>query len=324
MKKTNSKKRTNNFLCDISKPIKVTEMGNITELLYMSNRNTKATIKMLEGGHQYIELSTGEIKDVIHHQSRIEQLKSLYRTFRSLRNLINTNITNVKNVRWITLTYRENMRDTTRLYNDFEKFNKRFQYYIKKLGYNKAEYIVVPEPQGRGAWHMHLIYIFDKQAPFIDNDSVLAPMWRQGFTKTKSLKEVDNVGAYLTAYLGDIAVDELEDNPQLLVDFVNSKSFGGELNLNLGTVKEIEVANENGQKIKKRYVKGGRLVFYPSNFRIYRTSRGIKRPTEHMMMYDNAIEFVKGQKLIYEKTSFLSDASTEFESVVNKRHYSKI
>jgi hypothetical protein len=33
--------------------VKVTEMGNIIEVQYMSRRNTKQTVKMLEGGEQF-------------------------------------------------------------------------------------------------------------------------------------------------------------------------------------------------------------------------------------------------------------------------------
>ena len=69
-------------------PVKVTEMGNVVEIQYMSNRNNKQTVQMLEGGEQYVILSTGEIKDVEHHDTRADNRKGLYKTFRIARALI--------------------------------------------------------------------------------------------------------------------------------------------------------------------------------------------------------------------------------------------
>jgi len=191
--------------------VKVTEMGNIIEVQYMSRRNTKATIQMLPGGNEYIELSSGEIKEVIHHETRADLKKSLARTFANARGIINTNITDVNKVRWITLTYAENMQDTVQLYDDFKKFNMRFQTFCKNNNYGKAEYIVMMEPQGRGAWHCHLLYIFLElvKAPYIENKT-LRDIWGHGFVKIKKLDNVDNVGAYLTAYLGDMDITELK------------------------------------------------------------------------------------------------------------------
>lgn len=193
--------------CD--SPIKVSECGNVIELQYMKHRSMDCPIVNLpknDGGkREYVVKHTGEIKECTIHDTRADSYKSLHRTFKRLRELINCNVTSVENVRWITLTYAENMTDTERLYKDFEKFNKRFQYYCDKQGFGKAEYIVVCEPQGRGAWHMHLMYFFDGVAPFISNDK-LSDLWGHGFVKITALKDCDNVGAYLTAYLGDLEI----------------------------------------------------------------------------------------------------------------------
>lgn len=187
-------------------PLKVTEMGNITELKYISNANTECPILMLEGG-EYMVKETAEIKECKHHEKRTEQVISLKRTFRNLRNIINANCSEPWKVRFITLTYAENMQDTERLYKDFHDFNLRFQYHLKKNGYDKAEYIAVAEPQARGAWHMHVLYIWNCPAPFIPN-SELADIWGNGFVNVRSLDSCDNVGAYLTAYLADIEVSD--------------------------------------------------------------------------------------------------------------------
>lgn len=284
-------------------PVKVTEMGNITEIQYMSRRNNKATIQMLPGGEEYVVVRTGEIKEVEHHEFRSSQKKSLYRTFSNLRGIINSNIIDTDKVRWITLTYKENMTDTERLYKDFEKFNKRFQYYIKKQGYNKAEYIVMMEPQGRGAWHCHLLYMFDTKAPYIPNEK-LSKLWGHGFVTIKKLDNVDNVGAYLTAYLGDL---DLEDcNPDDLL--------GCE-------VKTVEI-EEYGVKKSKYYIKGARLKMYPAGFNMYRCSRGVKRPIIDMYSQNEAQKKVSAATLTYEKNIRLSD--DEFECYINTRYYNTV
>lgn len=295
-------------------PIKVTEMGNVVELLYMNRKNNKATIRMLPGGDCYLDISTGEIKNVVHHNSRIDQKNSMYRTFRTLRGVINTNCSDVSKVRWITLTYAENMTDTKQLYKDFELFNKRFQYYCKSHCYGKPEYIVICEPQGRGAWHCHLLYIFPNKAPFIAN-SDLADIWGHGFVVIKKLDNVDNVGAYLTAYLGDMDVDEIMHGGK----YVDLVLFNG--SMKLGELKKVETIDSSGTKISKRYIKGARLAFYPSNFNIYRCSRGIKRPIEEYLSQTAANEKVSSGKLTYERVLKITDNANDFESFIHEQYY---
>lgn len=278
--------------------LKVTEMGNVVEVQYMSKRNGKQTIQMLEGMKQYIELSTGEIKDVTKHDTRASQEKSLARTFKTARGVINANVTDVSKVRWITLTYSENMTDTVRLYKDFEKFNKRFQTYCKNNNYGKAEYIAMMEPQGRGAWHCHLLYIFDLlKAPYIANKT-LSDLWGHGFVKISKLDNVDNVGAYLTAYLGDMELTDVA-----LTDAVG---------------KELKCVNE------KYYVKGARLKYYPAKFNMFRCSRGVKRPMETYMTQEDVEKKVSAATLTYEKTVKLEDIENDFETIINTRYYNLI
>jgi len=282
-------------------PIKVTEMGNVLELQYMSRRNNKQTIQMLPGGEQYIVCDTGEIRDIVHHETRADDRKSLYKTFKLARAIINANVTDVECVRWITLTYAENMTDTKRLYDDFKLFNKRFQYYCKTKEYSKPEYIVMMEPQGRGAWHAHLLYIWDSKAPFIPNED-LANIWGHGFTKIKKLDNVDNVGAYLTAYLGDIDLDDVESIR------------------NGDTLKKVEL-EENGELKTKYFIKGARLPLYPANFNMIRYSRGVKKPTEMFMCQEDAEKKASAATLTFEKTVRLTDTDTDFDCLINTRYY---
>lgn len=291
--------------------VKVTEMGNIIEVQYMSRRNTKQTVRMLEGGEQYVVCSSGEIKDVVHHETRKDNKKGLYKTFANMRAIINTNVTDVSKVRWCTLTYAENMTDTKKLYMDFQQFNQRFQYYCKQQGYSKPEYIVMMEPQGRGAWHAHLLYIWqDMKAPYIAND-VFAKLWGHGFVRIKKLDNVDNVGAYLTAYLGDMELSEVDWHKW------NEITRGA-------TVKQVEMTDENGEKVTKPILKGARLNLYPANFNMLRCSRGIKRPTEEMLSQEMANKKVLGATKTFETAVKLTDVENEFDSVIIKTQYNRV
>lgn len=288
-------------------PVKVTDMGNVIEIQYMSNRNFKQTIQMLPGGEQFVICSTGEVKDIEHHKTRKDNKKGLYKTFANARGVINANVTDVSKVRWCTLTYAENMTDTNQLYEDFKKFNMRFQYYCKTKGYSNPEYIVMMEPQGRGAWHAHLLYIWqDMKAPFIPNEE-FRELWGHGFVRIKKLDNVDNVGAYLTAYLGDMELDEV-----------------GIENIDGKKCKLVEVEDVDGKKVKKAIIKGARLDLYPANFNMLRCSRGVKRPVEEMMSQEKANKKALGATKTFESAIKLTDIDNDFETLIIKEQYNKV
>ena len=287
--------------------VKVTEMGNVIEVQYMSRRNCKQTIQMLQGGEQFVICATGEIKDVEHHNTRKDNKKGLYKTFANARAVINANVTDVSKVRWCTLTYAENMTDPKRLYKDFHDFNLRFQYYCKQKGYSNPEYIVMMEPQGRGAWHAHLLYIWqDQKAPYIANQE-FREMWGHGFVRIKKLDNVDNVGAYLTAYLGDMEINEMD----------LSKAVGKQC-------KVVEVEDEDGKKVKKAIIKGARLDLYPANFNMLRCSRGVKRPVAEMMSQEEASKKVSAATKTFESAIKLTDHENDFETVIIREQYNKV
>ena len=289
--------------------VKVTEMGNITEIQYMEKRNNKQTIQMLKGGEQFVICSTGEVMDCRKGETRADNKKGLYKTFANARAIINANVTDVSKVRWCTLTYAENMTDPKRLYSDFHNFTKRLYRHCESQGLGKPEYIVMMEPQGRGAWHAHLLLIWqDRKAPFISN-ATLRDLWGQGFVKIKKLDNCDNVGAYLTAYLGDMELSEIS---QKGVECVNLKG-----------VKEVEI-EENGKKFKKSIVKGARLDLYPANFNMLRYSKGCVKPTESMMTQDEAQKKVSGATKTFQSAVQLLDPANNYDSVIIKEQYNRL
>ena len=289
---------------------KLTYMGNVTELTAMQKRAYGAPTVRIDKDH-YKDLRSGCIHEYAHGETRADNADSVRRTLATVRALINCNVTVPQNCRWLTFTYAENMTDTKRLYEDFRMFNMRFQYYCKQQGYSKPEYIVMMEPQGRGAWHAHLLYIWqDMKAPYIAND-VFAKLWGHGFVRIKKLDNVDNVGAYLTAYLGDMELSEVDLHKW------NEITRGA-------TVKQVEMIGENGEKVTKPILKGARLNLYPANFNMLRCSRGIKRPTEEMLSQEMANKKVSGATKTFETAVKLTDVENEFDSVIIKTQYNRV
>lgn len=288
-----------------SESCKITTCGDSIELCTLSHYNNRPHIKKLDKD-TYVVLRTGEIRNFNHDSNRN---KSMVETFSKIRNLINANLTSetCQNALWLTLTYAENMTDTNRLYDDFKKFILRFRYYCMKNSIAPFEYITVVEPQARGAWHHHLLLIWEQAAPYIPNNDI-ATVWGHGFTKTKSLtRNITNIGAYLTAYLTDI--DLSADNAQeVLADMTLTGS-----NSHLKTLKG------------KKFLKGGRIHMYPKNMRIFRHSRGIKKPIIERTDRKTALEYIdeSNAELKYRHGFAFYDDVTRYGNEVYKEFFNK-
>lgn len=236
--------------------VKVKLTGNITEIQF-TRANVGSPIQKIDKDHG-IDKRTGELVEYQHNTSRAGDKASVSQSLRKLRDTINANLMDPTTALWVTLTYKENMRDTERLYKDFHAFWKRFRRYLEREGHPACEYIAAAEPQGRGAWHLHCLFLFPDKAPYIPNAD-MARLWKWGYTKTKGLKGVDNIGLYLTAYMADLELTEA----------ISAGTF------NAGRLTEAETEDEQGQKQKKAIIKGARLRLYPPGFNLYRCSRGV-------------------------------------------------
>lgn len=282
-------------------PVTVKRCGNVIEVRYM--RSTPCAVIEKVSADLYVDKRTGEVKEFCHTENRADSKASVAQSLRKLRDLINANLTAPETALWVTLTYKENMRDERRVYEDFRRFWQRFRYYLKKHGYRPAEYITAAEPQGRGAWHLHCLFLFPEEAPFIPNAD-MARIWGHGFTKTKSLQGIDNPGLYLTAYLGDMELSEA-------FRAGNAK----------GQIAEAEITDAQGKRQKKAIIKGARLHLYPPGFNLYRASRGVKRPEIWQTTEAEAQALVHGAPLTYEKTISITDEAGAVKNIINYRQY---
>lgn len=269
--------------------VRVKTTGHITEIMYQDKRPIGSPIRRLDRDN-YVDIRTGEVGQFDHKETRADDLASVARSLVMGRDLINSNVDDVSRCRWVTLTYADNMTDPKRLKRDFDQFNK-----LMRRTYGHYEYITAAEPQGRGAWHLHVLMIFPSKAPFLPND-VVRDKWGQGFVSIKPLDSIDNVGAYLTAYLGDIDINQ-SFNPQYC-ETTSIKAVGD-----------------------KRYIKGGRLPMYPSGMHIFRWSKGIKKPDVVRMQYVQAKEKVSADTLTYVKAVEVSDSERDFKTVLNYEYF---
>ena len=292
---------------------KVTTMGHVVEVQTRQKNSSGTPCKKLDKDH-YLDTRTGEVLEYQHIENRSESTRSIRNTLARIRALVNTNVTKPDNVRWCTFTYAENMTDTRKLYEDYFKFWKRFCYWCKKNGIEKPEYITVQEPQGRGAWHIHAFFIWDTKAPYIDNNTVMAKLWGHGFTSTKALHDCDNIGAYFSAYLGDMP---LEDVAKLPAD-EQKKACSAT------SVLEKEFTDEQGRTKKKKFVKGGRLYLYPPGMNIVRTTKGIKQPELEFMTLAEAKEKVSSAKLTYSCAYEIVGDDGEVLNRISKSYYNRI
>ncbi len=290
---------------------KVVTMGHVIETIAMARKASELPVQRLTKD-TYLDKRTGEVCEYVHGETRADSLDSVRRSLEQIRALVNANVTDPECCRWVTLTYADNMTDALVLYHDFEKFWKKFCRWCKKNGTEKPEYISVIEPQGRGAWHVHAFFIWPHKAPFISNNDVLWPMWGHGFTKIKAIKDVDNIGAYFSAYLADIPLDDLAGFSQE----EQSRLFGGCL------VAEKEFTDDSQRTKKKQFVKGGRLRLYPAGMNLYRKSAGIVLPTVEKMTYSEAKEKVSSAKLTFSRSyAVVDDDDGSTVNVISKSYY---
>lgn len=246
----------------------LTKAGNISEIKYLSALNKRATIKKLNKDEYQLLVGEykGEIRNFKKGETRADNF-SILKSMSDLRGIINTNCTDSDKLSWITLTYaqRENkwdepvpMRDSVRLYNDFKNLMRTIR---QEYSDNQIEYITVAEPQQSGSWHMHLILIWDVKFPKIPHKD-LEGYWGQGYVGISKVNtKIDNLGSYFSAYLANLELTN------------DNKKWAEEQGLDI-----IECVINNETEKTKKFIKGGRLPYYPLYFKLYRCSRGIERP----------------------------------------------
>lgn len=161
-----------------------------------------------------------EIKESNNTQGRKKDFKSgdyeshrkqvLSRAKSTLRRLINSNHNQYGKhftSKFLTLTFGENITDLDIAHYEFKKFILRLNYLIFNTKITNIKYNAVVEFQERGAIHYHVIIY---NIPYT-RQNVIQETWGNGYVWINKINHVDNVGAYITEYMGkDIQDDRLE------------------------------------------------------------------------------------------------------------------
>lgn len=153
-----------------------------------------------------------------------------------------------------------------------------------------------------------LCFIFAGKAPYMEN-AVVRDCWKQGFVTVKRLDDVDNVGAYLTAYLGDMELSEASK-----ADMAVSYSKG---------IKEVEYEDENGVKQTKNISRalGSVCTRLASIF-----SDGAKELKSLMFLLSSTKGKRKASsgKLTFTKTVALEDPESDFKNTLQYEYYNSM
>lgn len=126
----------------------------------------------------------------------------LQRAKRNLRRLINANVGQYGKdftAKFLTLTFKENVQDIEHANYEFQKFIKRLNYHCFGMKKANLKYTCVVEFQKRGAIHYHTIIY---NMPYLKAKEIYN-IWGNGFIKINKIDDIDNVGAYVTEYLGN-------------------------------------------------------------------------------------------------------------------------
>ncbi|AUD12504.1 MULTISPECIES: hypothetical protein [unclassified Planococcus (in: firmicutes)] len=276
--------------------VTVTDMGHLIEIQHMKKRNSAVHIKKLDA-YTYLNLETGEICEYNKSENRSENENSLRQTFKNMRYLINHNFKGKSNELFVTLTFAKESFDEKMVSDDIEKFIKRLRYRYKAV--SAIDYLNVVEPHQSGQFHAHVLFRFNDVRKIYIPVLELKELWSHGRVDIKTLKNVDNIGAYLSAYMADIELTE--------ENLIQAMKNGEQV-----VVKDVE-----GQK--KKFIKGGRLKYYPPGMRIFRKSAGIKYPERVEMTYKNAKKIVGSAQPHYKKSYEIQNE--DFSNTITYEQY---
>jgi len=256
---------------------KIRVSGNIIELRSYAKLPDKMPIQKLSDT-EYLVTATGEIKEYDLSENRSDNLNSISNSMADARAIINANFRGGINELWFTLTYAENMQDVKRLYLDYKNFMKRVRY---EMHGQNLDYIVIAEPQERGAWHLHgLLRASDDKQLYIHHD-VLKGLWGHGSVDVKRLKGIDNIGAYISAYCSNMPSNDPDS---------------------------------------KTYKKHQRLRLYPKGMNFYRYSKGLEKPEWHKPTMTEKMIAEFGTLCYQKGIEILDDDGTVLNRIIYKQY----
>ena len=288
--------------------VKLKTAGNTSVVQFTAGNNKTCTVRNLTKD-TYLDTRTGEVKVKKKSESRYQSPKSVRKSINRLMDLIRCNATDPAKCKWITVTYQDVMTDGKQAFLDAKLFLRKLKRHLAKQidinsGQKSFQYITIAEPQGErhgNSWHLHILLIFDDNAPFIASD-IISELWSHGITSTHKVFDGDGLALYFKVHLSDI---EYEDN-----------NADEEENTDKPATVEKLVDG-----VTKQFIKGERLKYYPRGMNLYSSSRGMKKPVVEEMTNKEAMARVGDAKLVYRET--YSIGADKKGNLVDKRYYKK-
>ena len=180
---------------------KIVKSGNVTEVY--SYENGVKVGEQMPACHN-VKKDTEEItKEERQARDRQNLQRSLSRTIRNLRRSINANIGAWGDYfpKFMTLTFKQNIKDHKTANDEFKKFIQRLNYRVTGQKRAVLKYTCVVERQKRGAIHYHVIFYNLPYTPFNELLDVWQNKNEQRGLRINAIKEIDNVGSYVTKYI---------------------------------------------------------------------------------------------------------------------------
>lgn len=238
--------------------------NNVVEVITTEKTNYNLSRYRRLSNQMYVDTNTGEVH---YYKSDKKPRTDKYinqKTFINLRRIINNNFVGDFTEKHIVLTYKSEMTDYKQANKDFKDFWARFSY-----KYTNFEYIRIIEPQQSGRWHIHLLIKSNLYKRIFIEQNKLNKIWGKGMVWINNIPFLDNFGAYFSATFSDI---DMYENNQI---------------------------SDN----KKSKIKGGRLKYYPANFKLYTCSKGIKKPVAIILNHSEVKNLVKNHEPFYSYTN---------------------
>lgn len=197
-------------------------------------------------------------------RSNHKTIESKYRTRKKMIDILSLNLNDRS--RFVTLTYRENLQDYKKSYNDFKKMLTYFNQKNPTL-----KYMVVKEHQKRGAIHYHMV-------TFNNHKIKWRKYWSHGITHSKKITDIEfpeKIANYMTKYL----TKNEEGYKSIPVGF---RAFGS--SRNLIKKKKIYITEKEYNELPK-------LVYKMSNIDNNGSYRTIESVTDKKVFKKNVLPF---------------------------------
>lgn len=280
MKKVYTEKGKNYFIRrdKIVKIIDYEISGNREIQDTLNKKNTFANIRKLNK-YEYEVLDTGEIKR--YKQGANKNQKGLKRSMKNLRKILKNNFSGEKNELFVTLTSEKEIVNIKDIKKKYQKFWKK----IKRM-YSDMEAVAIFEKNSKGnSWHIHCIMKATRHRSIYISNSKIEGIWKHGYTKTSRIVDYKKE-------------NEINEQGRLGYKDMIEEKFG------IDKVISYMCKTETKEEI-------------PTGERCYEISRGIKKPTEKQMKYDDIIKQM-GQKYKLKSQNTMVVREELTNSILNK------